>query len=60
MINGLNIYYTTKKIGQGLEPVSTKGKGLEPVTTKGKGLEPVSTKGKGKKNRERIKNITLI
>ena len=50
MINGLNIYYISKKIGQGLEPVTTnrqKASGLKPVSTKQKanGLKPVSTNG---------------
>ena len=35
MINGMPIFYSSKKIGRGLEPVQTKkGKGLEPVQTK--------------------------
>ena len=38
MINGLDIYYS-KKIGQGLKPVSTK------QTIKAKGLKPISNKG---------------
>ena len=38
MINGLDIYYS-KKIGQGLRPVSTK------QTTKANGLKPISNKG---------------
>ena len=38
MINGLDIYYS-KKIGQGLKPISNK------QTTKGNGLKPISTKG---------------
>ena len=42
MINGLDIYYS-KKIGQGLKPVSTNN---NKQTTKGKGLKPIS-KGKG-------------
>ena len=38
MINGMNIFYSSK-IGRGLEPIQTKnGKGLKPVQTKkGKG-----------------------
>ena len=38
MINGMNIFYSSKT-GSGLEPIQTKkGKGLEPVQTKkGKG-----------------------
>ena len=39
MINGLDIYYS-KKIGQGLKPVSNK------QTTKANGLKPIS-QGKG-------------
>ena len=36
MINGMNIFYSSKK-GSGLKVVSTnKGKGLEPVQTKSK------------------------
>ena len=34
MINGMPIFYSSKKIGRGLEPVQTKGKGFEPVQTK--------------------------
>ena len=41
MINGLDIYYS-KKVGQGLKPVSTNNK----QTIKAKGLKPIS-KGKG-------------
>ena len=37
MINGLDIYYS-KKIGQGLKPISKQ-------TIKGKGLKPISNKG---------------
>ena len=34
MINGMNIFYSSKLV-RGLEPVQTKnGKGLEPVQTK--------------------------
>ena len=40
MINGLDIYYS-KKIGQGLRPVTTKKQ-----TIKGNGLKPIS-QGKG-------------
>ena len=40
MINGLDIYYS-KKVGQGLRPVSTNNK----QTQKAKGLKPISTKG---------------
>ena len=39
MINGLDIYYS-KKIGQGLRPVTTKKQ-----TQKANGLKPISTKG---------------
>ena len=38
MINGLDIYYS-KKVGQGLKPVSNK------QTIKAKGLKPISNKG---------------
>ena len=37
MINGLDIYYS-KKIGQGLKPVSNKQQ-----TQKAKGLKPISS-----------------
>ena len=52
MINGLNNYYTTKNIGQGLKPVSTRQKAseLKAVSTRQRanGLKPVSTKkGRG-------------
>ena len=54
MINGMNIFYSSKT-GSGLEPVQTKkGKGLEPVQTKqGKGCNKKCNKkrinGKGLK-----------
>ena len=38
MINGLDIYYS-KKVEQGLKPVSTK------QSIKAKGLKPISNKG---------------
>ena len=44
MINGLDIYYS-KKIGQGLKPVSNNNK-QQTISTKGNGLKPIS-KGKG-------------
>ena len=53
MINGIPIFYSSKKIGRGLEPVQTKVKGLEPVLTK---------KGKGcnkKCDKKRIKGSGL-
>ena len=36
MINGLNIYYTSKNIGRGLKPISKKvsGSGLKPISIK--------------------------
>ena len=40
MINGLDIYYS-KKVGQGLKPISTNNK----QTIKAKGLKPISNKG---------------
>ena len=43
MINGLDIYYS-KKIGQGLKPVSSNNNNKQ--TTKANGLKPIS-KGKG-------------
>ena len=33
MINGLDIYYS-KKIGQGLQPVTQKADGLKPISNK--------------------------
>ena len=39
MINGLDIYYS-KKIGQGLKPISNNKQ-----TAKGNGLKPISNKG---------------
>ena len=42
MINGSNIYYTSKNIGQGLKPISKQ----QTISTKGRGLKPIS-KGKG-------------
>ena len=37
MINGMNIFYSSKTKGKGLEPIQTKkGKGLEPVQNKSK------------------------
>ena len=46
MINGLDIYYS-KKIGQGLKPISNnkqtaKGNGLKPI---GKGCKKIHGKG---------------
>ena len=46
MINGLDIYYTSKNIGRGLRPVSTNYNKQQTVSIKAKGLKPVS-KGKG-------------
>ena len=40
MINGLDIYYS-KKVGQGLKPVSSNNK----QTQKADGLKPISNKG---------------
>ena len=52
MINGLDIYYS-KKIGQGLKPVSKQ-------TTKGNGLKPISNKGGScKKIWKGFKNFTI-
>ena len=54
MINGINIFYSSKT-GSGLEPIQTKkGKGLEPIQTKkGKGCNKKCNKkqinGKGLK-----------
>ena len=42
MINGLDIYYS-KKIGQGLKPVSSNNNNKQ--TQKAKGLKPISNKG---------------
>ena len=44
MINGLDIYYS-KKIGQGLKPVSNNNNNKQSISTKGKGLKPISNKG---------------
>ena len=46
MINGLDIYYS-KKVGQGLKPVSTNNNNNNnnKQTIKGKGLKPISNKG---------------
>ena len=48
MINGLDIYYS-KKIGQGLKPISNnkqtqKADGLKPIS-KGKGCKKIHGKG---------------
>ena len=48
MINGLDIYYS-KKIGQGLKPISNnkqtqKADGLKPIS-KGKGCKKIQGKG---------------
>ena len=46
MINGLDIYYS-KKVGQGLKPVSKqtqKADGLKPIS-KGKGCKKIHGKG---------------
>ena len=47
MINGLDIYYS-KKVGQGLKPVSSNNKqkadGLKPIS-KGKGCKKIHGKG---------------
>ena len=46
MINGLDIYYS-KKVGQGLKPVSKqtqKAKGLKPISN-GKGCKKIHGKG---------------
>ena len=54
MINGLNIYYTSKNIGRGLKPISKKSaSGLKPISTNkkvsGSGLKPISKGGSCKK-----------
>ena len=47
MVNGLNIYYTSKNIGRGLA-VSKTASGLKPISKKtASGLKPIS---KGCKN----------
>ena len=57
MINGLNIYYTSKNIGRGLKPISNNKQ--QTISNIGRGLKPIST-GKGcKKVWKRIKNITI-
>ena len=53
MINGLNIYYTSKNIGQGLKPIANNKQ--QTISTKARGLKPIS-KGKGcKKIGRRLK-----
>ena len=42
MINGLDIYYTSKNIGRGLKPISKQ----QTISIKPKGLKPISN-GKG-------------
>ena len=42
MINGLDIYYS-KKIGQGLKPVSNNKQQI--ISQKASGLKPISNKG---------------
>ena len=46
MINGLNIYYSSKNIGRGLKPVSKTASGLKPISNKitASGLKPISNK----------------
>ena len=45
MINGLDIYYTSKNIGRGLKPKTASG--LKPISKKtASGLKPIS-KGRG-------------
>ena len=44
MINGLNIYYTSKNIGRGLKPITNNKQ--QTVSNIGRGLKPIS-KGKG-------------
>ena len=43
MINGLDIYYS-KKIGQGLKPISTNNK-QQTMSQKYEGLKPISNRG---------------
>ena len=46
MINGLNIYYTSKNIGRGLKPDSKTASGLKPISKKtASGLKPISKGG---------------
>ena len=56
MINGLNIYYTSKNIGRGLRPVSNNNNKQQNISNIGRGLKPIS-KGKGckKVNRSGLK-----
>ena len=42
MINGLDIYYTSKNIGRGLKPISKQ----QTISNIGRGLKPIS-KGQG-------------
>ena len=56
MINGLDIYCTSKNIGRGLKPISKKASGssLKPISNKkvsGCGLKPISKGGSCKKVR---------
>ena len=44
MINGLDIYYTSKRIGRGLKPISKNKQ--QTISNIGRGLKPIS-KGKG-------------
>ena len=44
MINGLDIYYTSKNIGRGLKLISNNKQ--KTISIKAKGLKPIS-KGKG-------------
>ena len=46
MINGLDIYYS-KKVGQGLKPISNKqtAKGLKPISNKGGSCKKIHGKG---------------
>ena len=40
MINGLDIYYTSKNIGRGLKPISNNKQ--QTISIKAKGLKPIS------------------
>ena len=45
MINGLDIYYTSKNIGRGLKPISKQ----QTISNIGRGLKPISKGGSCKK-----------
>ena len=58
-VNGLDIYYTSKIVGQGLKPISKKTTpGLKPISKTYSVLKPI--KGSScKKNWEWVNNIEI-